>query len=157
MKKLLFFISIGLLFVVVGCSTPKDKAIKLIEATSSDYKEQPIFTFTDKDVEPIVDKDINDIIGYSLKYRMKIGDENFYRKAIFNKDINIITDDKSIQEWTIENIKKMAEDGSTAKDIEDLYFRAKNLYEVELSPDAWKELEKMKEKELFKDTIDSKN
>lgn len=91
-KLLLILITISTLFL--GCSTsPTKKAEKLIMAKSGSYIEKPTYTF-DNEVEPIIDKKLNSVIGYYLIYEIEIGGDIFMKKAKFDKDITIIIDEK---------------------------------------------------------------
>jgi uncharacterized protein YpmS len=97
MKKIIPFVLLCLLFIAyTSCSkSPLEKAKHLIEAGSGAYKEKPKFTF-DNQLEEVIDKDVNDVIGYTLDYTLEVGDTKLSMRAKFNKSITTITEDNAI-------------------------------------------------------------
>jgi len=100
MKKLIipFAVLVSILICLQSCSkSPIEKAIALIEATKDDYINPPKFTF-DSELREVIDRNANDVIGYTLGYTVEFDDgTKFIRRAKFNKDITVKTDDSVLQ------------------------------------------------------------
>lgn len=88
MKKIIL-LSLVTLFMF-SCTSPEEKAEKLIKESTGGIIEivQPPRLYK------VINKEINDIVGYEMYYTQTVGNAKYNRTAVFNKDITVITDDK---------------------------------------------------------------
>ena len=93
MRTLIFIAVILSFFITTQSCSRYDRAVKIIKKeVKKDYEKLPKITFA-PELDEVIDKNINDIVGYSLDYTIWHNDSTQTKwKAIFNKKVTVETD-----------------------------------------------------------------